>query len=272
MRSQVRQIYDMEKAAVNWKWKTCADEGAVQESMYQVALKYRTYERVDVIAKEDIVSIAMQSELKKFNRTTKLSVGRNLFDRDFEEQLIGRAVGQAYRYRYGSTEISYTILDAVRLFVPAVSDEMAKAEGIEGVTSERALYAYYRAQNLKEKRLNEFSAFVKDYHSFCEFSICEADLDEMCECEMDRCREISEKMGKVFDDMPEEELSAAVGCKTIPEFKAMIRDYYRTTLRVGLIDAYLSGKDGSCLTYQNIPEHYMAFQNRVLAYSVGERL
>lgn len=263
MISRVLNVYDMERAVGEWNWRSVPDEGNVQENMYQVALKYRTYEPADRVWKDDLVTVEMASAIKKFDRTLKISVGRGMFDSAFEKELLDKCVGASDLYESGQGEVRYTVKDITRLIVPAVTDEMALAEQIEGVTTAQELYDHYRRQSLMEKLQDESFPFTDDYIGRCRFQIENSDLDEMCETEMERCRKISASLGMVFDEMSREQLLGAVGCENIPQFKSMIREYFQKTLRIGLVNSFLEGYDGERLTCRNIPENCIQFRSKV---------
>lgn len=226
MKSTMLKSYDLQKAIDEWIWKSEVNEGAVQEDIYQVCLKYKTYQTQSDVWAEDIVSVKLSSQMKKFNRIVKIRVGSKLFDVSLEQELIGKNVGQEYVFQHESGEVKYTVLESKRLIVPFLTDEMAKAENIEGVTSMNGMIDYFRKQDLYDKIYGESYEFVDTFLNKCEFIISEEELHAYEEDEMERCRAIGREEGVDFDTMSEQEMLGAVGCRNIAEFRAMIRDLF----------------------------------------------
>lgn len=234
MRSEIRTRYNFLQAINEWDWKSAANVKAVQENMYQVGLKYKSYIDESVVQKGDVATVKMESDVKKFNRTINLHVGDNLFDETLEADLINRSTHTEYVFSHPKGQIKYTILDCKRLFIPPVSDEMAKNEGIENVETERQLYRYFYLSSLKEDIYNESFDFVDHLVTLCEYDISEEDVKTFEELEMDRCRKISQEQNMVFDEMTESELLGAVGCRNIAEFRKMIRCLFTKEIKASL--------------------------------------
>lgn len=264
MRSKVIKPYSIEKAVRAHTWNAKPDRKAAQDELYQVALKYKRYEPVNQIAPGDIISIAMKSDAKKFDRSLKLQVGSNLFDKILESELSSKLVGQEYRLAHPAGEIVYTVGDAKRLIVPAVSNDMVKELGIAGVETPTALLNHYLRESMKKELYDEVYEFIPTLLDQWDYAIEEEDICRMDEYEMERCRGISVFMGMVFDEMTEQELLGAVGCRNIPEFRAMIHEYHQKSLRAALTEALLSDKAATQITPENVNGLYGALIDRVI--------
>ena len=120
MKSKILNDYDLQKAIDEWHWKSSVDEGAVQENIYQVGLKFKSYQPQEDVWEGDIVTVRMSGGTKKFNRTAKIRVGNNLFDKTLESAIVGKKVGEEYACSHPTGEIRYTVLDSSRLIVPFV--------------------------------------------------------------------------------------------------------------------------------------------------------
>lgn len=264
MRSKVTEQYSIEKAVQAHIWNAKPDHKAVQDELYQVALKHKHYEAVNQVAAGDIISIVMKSDAKKFDRNLKLQVGGNLFDKILESELPGKLVGQEYRLAHPTGEIVYTVEDAQRLIVPSVSNDMVKELGITGVETPEALLNHYLRESMKKELYDEVYGFIPTLLDQWSFAIEEEDICRMDEYEMERCRGISVSMGMVFDEMTEQELLGAVGCRNIPEFRAMIHEYHRKSLRAALMEALLSGKVATQITPEDVNGLYGALIDRVI--------
>lgn len=264
MKSKVLKEYALAPAVAAYSWQSQPDQHSAEESLYQIALSYKRYEAVLSVASGDVVAITMRSEHKKFNRTTKLQVGSNMFDKTLEEALIGKTVDTDYSLEHAEGKVEYRISDIQHLVVPSVTDEMAKAAGIADIETVAQLRGYYVAQGLKEQLYNEVYDFIPKFLAQWQFVLEEEDLYEMDELEMERCRGISRSMGMVFDEMTEEELLGAVGCPSIPAFREMIHQYHRKTLSAILIEAALSGQDSGMLSLADANKYYGALMERIV--------
>lgn len=263
MRSKILRACDLMQAVQDFPWKARPDEKSADEKMYQIALPHKRYEQAETVAPGDVVSITMRAEHKKFNRTIKLQVGSNMFDRELEAALVGKMPNREYSLEHPVGTVAYCIGDIQRLVIPEVTDEMAVAAEMEGVHTARALRQYYLKQALKEELRNEAFGFVEKFLKQWEFSIDEAELDEMDEEEMERCRQISRSMNLVFDEMTEEQLLGAVGCHNIPEFRTMIHGFHTKVLSAALAEAAIGGADTAAIPVADTRVHYGALLNRV---------
>lgn len=263
MRSCILTQYSLEDAVMAYPWQARPDDSTVAEKLHLIALKYKYYEKAEVVAAGDVVTITMTADHKKFNRTTKLQVGSNMFDKDLETALIGKTADTDYVLDHAVGQVKYRISDIQRLVVPEVTDEMAAKAGIDGVATVADLHRHYILEGLKGKLWDEVYEFLPTYLDRCEFTVEEADLEEMDEAEMERCRGISRSMNMVFDEMTEDQLLGAVGCPNIPEFRKMIHGYHGKTLRAMLAEAAIRGEDPEPLTYQDANPYYGALLDRI---------
>lgn len=268
MRSRVIRPASVEELVNQQTWNARPDMQGVTDKLYQIALKHRRYEQVDVVCAGDIISVCLKSSYKKFNRTAKLQVGGNLFDAQLESALVGKCVGECGIMEHPVGKIDYEIRDAQRLVVPTLTDEMACNMGVEGVQTVTQLREYYLDESLKNAIYDEVCYFVPQHMEQWQFAIEEADLYDMDEHEMERCRAISHSMGEVFDEMTEQQLLGAVGCPSIPAFREMIHDYHHQTIKVVLAEAWLTGKDMETVTPGDVNDLRYAFMGRVTEYAM----
>ena len=264
MRSKVIRSASVEALVEQYSWQAVPDQEAVQEQIYQVALKYKKYDSVESIAAGDVAALTMVSDVKKFNRKLKLQVGANMFDRELEAALVGGEAGKTFAVSHPAGQITCTVEAIQRLVVPALTDEMAQQLQIDGISTAAALKEHYLAENLKKQLQNEVFDFIPVFLSQWGFEIDEQDLTDMDEQEMERCRGISQSMGMVFDEMTEQQLLGAVGRPSIPAFREMIHGYHRKTLQAMLVEAYLSGKDPAALTPADANPCYSALMERIV--------
>ncbi|MGN1235663.1 MAG: hypothetical protein ACI4U2_06755 [Christensenellaceae bacterium] len=269
MNSRLLKAYELALAVDEWPWRCEGYQGDVQEATYQICLKYRRYEPQEEIWDGDVVMLTLVGNKKKYSGTKKLLVGSKMFDEAFEAFLPGKREGESFVYDRGEVHTEGRVEKIARLVVPFITDEMAKAEHIEGVVDADTLHTHLVREALKEALYDEFFDFIPGYLDRCEFAIDEADIDKMCEAEMERCRGISKELGsKPFDEMEGEELLGAVGCATIPEFLEMIRTLFHRTLRGALVGAAMKGEDGTALACENVPDYFGILRDETLRLAI----
>ena len=259
MLSEVLAVYDINRAVHEWEWKSNADEAGVQQKIYSIELAYRSYVAEDVIEKEDIVKICLNSELPKYNRTVNVRVGDGLFDKELEDFLLGKKAGQSFCYIKNDVSVSCRIIKVERLVVPALTDRMASEQKIEGITTASGLYKYFSEQSLQKSLSFEAKDFLLGYIKKCSFDIKQCDIDELCRRELERCRKVSADMSMVFDEMTPDQLTGAVGCRSIPEFHEKLQKFYNENLRIALVYAQGAECDRQ-LTYENVNEFSVLMQ------------
>lgn len=264
MNSRVLKTSAFEPAVAEYPWQARPDEKNAQEQIYQICLKYKHYDKGQSVQSGDVVTVAMEAEHKKFNRTLKLQVGSNMFDKEVEQSLIGKPLDAAYTLEHSVGTIRLHVCDILRLVVPGLNDEIAAKAEIEGVCTADELHQYFIEEAMKKELHREAFDFLPDYLAQWEMEIDPAEIDEMDENEMERCRGISRSMNMVFDEMTEEQLLGAVGCHNIPEFRAMIHGYHQKTLTAMLVEATLRAEDTQQLSLKDANLYYGALLDRVV--------
>ncbi len=271
MKSKVLSSSPLELAVAKYPWQSVPNTQKAQEQIYQIRLKYKHYEEVDTVQSGDIVTVAMVAEHKKFNRTLKMQVGSNMFDKELESALLGKQTGTDYVLEHSVGTVRYRIENVQRLVVPELNDEMAAQAEIDGVSTAAGMEKYYIEEELKKELHTEAFDFLPDYLMQWDIDLSPSELDEMDEREMERCRAISRSMDMIFDEMTEQQLLGAVGCHNIPEFRKMIHSYHRETLTAMLVEATLSGRSTDELALTDANLYYGALLDRVVCCALKNK-
>lgn len=88
----------------------------------------------DALQKNDAVVLRVESSLPRFNKErVTVNLGGGLYDKVLEAELLGKHVGDSGSVTTRDVEVKYTVLSARRRVVPTPTDEMAEAQGREGV-------------------------------------------------------------------------------------------------------------------------------------------
>ena len=106
------------------------DEQVLEKDINRILKSNGTKTEEDQVRMDDLVTISCKSDMEKFNKN-KLSViiGKNLYSKELEEQLIGKEKNGTYRILMGDTPVEVTIEKIVRTCIPALTDENVKAFG-----------------------------------------------------------------------------------------------------------------------------------------------
>ena len=139
MKSAINVLADYHDAPFERNVTVACPEEYIQTQMKHLTRSFKKTGSVEKIEKGDVVVLALQSELAKFNRPmVPLTVGGRLFDAELEEQLVGRCVGETFTAMVQDKAVTVTVKQASRTIFPEPTDEMAAAyaethEGFEGV-------------------------------------------------------------------------------------------------------------------------------------------
>lgn len=103
------------------------------------------------IQEGDAVIFSVTGGTGKYNKPKLMvTVGQGLYNKDIEAGMIGRHTGDSYGAQAEGTAVSITIQEVRRKTVPELTDEMAAAMGIEGVST----VAEYKAHLTNELIFN----------------------------------------------------------------------------------------------------------------------
>jgi len=88
----------------------------------------------EALQKGDSVQLRVESSMPRFNKErVTVDLGSGLYDKALEAGVVGRHVGDSGSVATRGAEVKYTVLSARRKSVPEPTDEMAEAQGWEGV-------------------------------------------------------------------------------------------------------------------------------------------
>lgn len=104
-----------------------ADREQLAESLLFLRKKYACRTGVDTVESGDIVTIRCRSEKTKFNKDNiTVNIGKNLYSRELETQLIGLSVGEERNLIADDAAVSVQVLKAERTALPELTDEFVE--------------------------------------------------------------------------------------------------------------------------------------------------
>lgn len=100
------------------------DPEQMAEDILFLRKKYAYLVPVETVEMGDIVTLNCRSQKSKFQKESiSINVGKNLYSRELEEQLLGRSVGEEMELAVGDTMVTVRILKAERNTLPELTDE-----------------------------------------------------------------------------------------------------------------------------------------------------
>ncbi|MDO5734323.1 MAG: hypothetical protein Q4P08_04255 [Eubacteriales bacterium] len=192
------------------------DEAAVaaeiEAELHRIAKKHGEVVEAEPghgIEEGDIVMLKASSELPKFNKPMiPVTVGRGLFDYDFEEAILGLEEGQEEEIELQGKKIQVKILKVKTKTIPELTLEMLQAENndyFEPATSVEDYKEKYRQGIIAGLKADlYFSGAAGELRDkiidAAEFSIDEAELNEFIEYQMSGITEEAQRCGQSAGD------------------------------------------------------------------------
>lgn len=160
-----------------------------------------------VIAEGDVVILATQSDLPKFNKTSvSVTVGKHLYGKQVEDAVVGKSVGDTFHCEVDGHEVMVTVTGAKRKVFPEPTDQMAAEQGLEGITT----LQQYRNKVWDDKVnaviggiMTDVMAELEKHTVFGELA--QEDYETLCRNDRDNLVQAFESMLKMpIDQVPKE--------------------------------------------------------------------
>lgn len=130
MKSKIIKLYDYRQVELPEAVYIKGVKERMNREINGLCKKFKKIENADSVEKGDVVTLNLKSNKSKYNRTgLKLNVGSNLFDREFEKQLIGLKVGEDALLKAGDDDVEVRVIESRRSIYPELTDEIV-AEGM----------------------------------------------------------------------------------------------------------------------------------------------
>lgn len=154
---------------------------ALETETETLLLQHKAYTEAETVEKGDVVSVSSESLFAKFNKENiSVNAGLGLFDKDFENAVIGRNIGETFWAKLGDSEAKITVKSCKRLTVPTLSDTFVKSLKLDGINTVSEFKDYQKIRYLELLRSEYASYFAYDVFSeICEKSEWELDSGEV---------------------------------------------------------------------------------------------
>ena len=158
MKSKINILADYTKAEFPREIDLRCSEEYIQKKLRAVTRSRKRTEAVSTVEKGDVAVLALVSELPRFNRPmVQVAVGSGMYDRELEEQLVGRTAGKTFEVQIQGKPVTVTVKQAARTVFPEPTDEMvaeyaAPQEGMEEIKTVADYCRWAQGQYRDEKR------------------------------------------------------------------------------------------------------------------------
>jgi|GEM_PF-1091667 len=220
-----------------------------------------TIEPDDCVKPEDMILLEMESTLEKYNKkNVPISVGMGLFNKKFEEQLVGAKKGEVITINVDEHAVKAKVLSIKRRIIPPLTDELIVKENMEGINSVAELkdYLYNEkvSQLINERSYSLNYEVLQQVAAQSEYQVAEEDVKLLCGEELNRCRAISRTVDNmVFDEMTADEFVARVACNSLEQFKKKIKKGYEAELKMALVGMSMAKEEEvvfDALSYEEV--------------------
>lgn len=137
LKSRVQSIYDYRQVDIS-QFLTGfePDDRQLEKDMTRWLRRFGKPVQPEHLEVGDTAVLRCQSSLPRFAKeSVTVPVGKGLFDKELEKQLVGMAVGETRTFFTGDTQVEVTLLSASRVQLPALTDKAIGALGVEEVQS-----------------------------------------------------------------------------------------------------------------------------------------
>lgn len=141
LKSKALEIYDYRQVDISqFLTGFTPNEKQLEKDMNRWLRRYGKTVSAEKLENGDSATVSCRSEVPRYNKpSVNVPVGKGLFDRELEKQMLGMTLGESRTLYTGETEVEVTLLSASRTVLPEKTDEAIAALGIEGVASLKEL-------------------------------------------------------------------------------------------------------------------------------------
>lgn len=246
MKSKALEIYDHRKVDIS-RFITgfTLDEAQLQKDLDRVLRRYGRKEAARRVSEGDTVVLSCRSDAPKYQKENlTVPVGKGLFSRALEEQLIGLEADTEYTLSVEGQPVSLRISRITHTVLPELTDENVAAFGMEGVSTLAELRRWCIGRQvegflLEDENPDEAAAYV--WQEVARRSRIQRDPEELALVSARADAKV-----KALPDMGEEGMD--------PE---QLRQIFLYELDLAAVGAALMERDGKCLTSEDY-EAYVA--------------
>ncbi len=144
LRSKATSVYDYTKVDISsYIPAFTPDEALLEKDIDRILKAHGAKVTPETVEDGDMVTLSCDSEIPKFNKKNIIvMVGKGLFSKDFEAQLIGKKKDVPFTVTVDGAEVHGCVDKILRTVLPALTDESVAGFGMEGVETVEDLKRY----------------------------------------------------------------------------------------------------------------------------------
>lgn len=241
LKSRALEVYDFHQVDISqFITGFTVDEAQYQKDLERVLRRYGRKADAQYVSDGDTVTLNCSSEMERYNKSNvPVPVGKGLFSRELESQLIGLEKGEKKTLTADGNAVEVEIVRISHTVLPELTDENVASFGIEGVATVDDLRRYCIAKQvdgflLEDENPDMASAFV--WQEVAKRSRIERDEQE-CARALERAKAKLAKLNEEMEDDGESGIS-----------QDMLNSMFLTELDLAAVGAELMARDGRKLT------------------------
>lgn len=261
MKTYINKLASYEDAPIQRKVNLDGLDEYIEKNIKYITRKHKKLQKVYDIQKGDIVTLDLESDNPKFNRSMlKLAVGTNMFDKELETALIDSLVGEENEYDIHGHKVNVLIKESIRNKYPTINDQLIEEytltqEGLEEIKTVQE-YKDYLAEEYKNdiylKTIGKNINIILDYVlSHTDFEFDESEIQCLYDMYMEGAKEGLKKEGKTLEDMSNEELEFIYGVHSLKEFNEYVYNTSKYAVASTVYLTVLDGKDPKDYAYED---------------------
>lgn len=246
LKSKALKIYDYRKVDIS-RFITgfTVDDAQLRRDLDRVLRRYGRKETARQVSEGDTVVLSCRSDAPKYQKENlTVPVGKGLFSRELEQQLVGLEAETEYTLAVESKPVTVCISRINHTVLPELTDENVNSFGMEGISTVADLRRWCVGKQvdgflLEDENPDEAAAFV--WQEVARRSRIQRDPEELALVSARADAKV-----KALPDMGKEGMD--------PE---QLRQIFLYELDLAAVGAALMDQDGKCLTTEDY-EGYLA--------------
>ncbi|MCR4673670.1 MAG: hypothetical protein K5675_01570 [Lachnospiraceae bacterium] len=263
MKSKINSLVDYK--TVEFETKKVlkhVSQDEIDKVLHQAVRKSKKSIQPETIAKGDIVTLCVKSNIERFNKKmVPVTVGNNLYSKELESQLPGMKKEEEKELVVDGETVVTKVLSITRYVFPEPTDENIRAyvkdiDEMKHITSIKELEAYLDEKSMEAQKIDaRFDAIdeVIEYvltHS--DFDFDEDEIEEEFRRQMEMFKEgAKEEIGKDFDELTDEDFKVYAGADSREDMEEMVRQGIEWQIATLLWVAATQNVDSSTLSFED---------------------
>lgn len=220
--------------------------------------KYAYLVPVETVESGDIVTLRCRSSKPKFQKDSiTVNVGKNLYSRELEAQLVGMTVGNERELTVGDTAVTVQILKAERNTLPELTDEFLSAnfKEIRNMADLEAWYTNSQFENHLKQQAAEAANFLQEQVLENSEILVDEEERNLARAGAEKTlREMWEMNGLPLEQMTDEQAQELVGCPSAQAYINWFADLCEKDVPCAALGYELLAQAGNAPTEESYRE------------------